>query len=466
LIRVTISCRVEETMATTTHAQSVRTTEREGGLKRVISKRMLVIFVVGDILGTGIYALVGEVAGEVGGAVWTSFALAFALAFITAFAYAELVTKYPHAAGAALYAHKAFKLPFVTFLVAFAVMASGIASASAAARAFGGDYLSTFVELPVVLVALAFVLVLAVINFGGISESVKLNLGLTLIEVSGLLLIIFIGFVALSNGDADTGRAMEFKEGSSVPLAIMGGAALAFYALIGFEDSVNVAEETHDPRRAFPRALFGGLAIAAVIYLAVTFIASAVVPTGSLADSSAPLLEVVRRGSLDISPRLFSVIALVAITNTALINMIMASRLTYGMGRQKVVPEVFARVHPQRQTPWVGIIFTTLIAIALVTTGEVETLADTTVVLLLAVFILVNISVLILRRDRVDHDHFHAPSALPVIGAIVCVALMTQQEAAIFLRAGILLLIGVILYGINYLFTGRAGKLDAHELTK
>jgi APA family basic amino acid/polyamine antiporter len=452
-------------MATTTPVPSATTTDG-GGLRRVIGHRMLLIFVVGDILGTGIYALVGEVAAEVGGAIWTSFAVAFTLAFITAFAYAELVTKYPHAAGAALYTHKAFKRPFFTFMVAFAVMASGIASASAAARAFGGDYLSTFVELPVVLVALLFIGLLAAINFRGISESVKVNLGLTLIELGGLLLIIIIGAMVLFSGDGEPGRAFEFKEGSSVPPAIMGGAALAFYALIGFEDSVNVAEETRDPRRAFPQALFGGLVITALVYFAVTFTASLVVPTGRLADSSGPLLEVVRAGPLSIPPRMFALIALVAITNTALINMIMASRLTYGMGRQGVVPRVFARVHEERKTPWVGIIFTTLIAISLVTTGEVETLADTTVVLLLAVFVVVNISVLVLRSDHVEHDHFRAPTFLPVLGALVSVALMTQQEGAIFLRAGILLLVGAALYGINYLVAGRTRELDARELGK
>ena len=454
-------------MSTITRDPSTRTAESgDGGLKRVIGRRMLLIFIIGDILGTGIYALVGEVAAEVGGAIWTSFAVAFALAFITAFAYAELVTKYPHAAGSALYAHKAFKRTFFTFMVAFAVMASGIASASAAARAFGGDYLTTFVELPVVLVALLFVAMLAAINFRGISESVKVNLGLTLIELGGLLLIVLIGAVVLVTGDGDPGRALEFKEGSSVPFAIMGGAALAFYALIGFEDSVNVAEETRDPQRAFPRALFGGLVITALVYFAVTFTASLVVPTERLADSSGPLLEVVRAGPLSIPPRAFALIALVAITNTALINMIMASRLTYGMGRQGVVPKLFARVHEGRRTPWVGILFTTLIAFALVTTGEVEALADTTVVLLLAVFVVVNISVLVLRRDRVDHDHFRAPTFLPVLGAVVCVVLMTQQEGAIFLRAGILLLVGAALYGINYLVAGRSPELEAEELAK
>jgi basic amino acid/polyamine antiporter, APA family len=271
---------------------------------------------------------------------------------------------------------------------------------------------------------------------------------------------------ALVGGDGDPGRAFEFKEGSSVPLAILSGAALSFYALIGFEDSVNVAEETKGPRRSYPRALFGGMVVAAVVYLAVTFTASMVVATKQLTGASAPLLEVVKEGPIGLPLRLFAVIALVAITNTALINMIMASRLLYGMGNQGIVPRVLSKVHGQRRTPYVSIVFTTLLALALVTTGEVETLADTTVVLLLSVFVLVNVSVLVLRRDRVEHDHFRAPGFFPIAGVIVSLALLTQQEAEIYLRAGILLVVGVALWIVNRAIAGRTEELDAAEITK
>ena len=226
----------------------------ETTLRRVISSRMLLIFVVGDILGAGIYALVGEVGAEVGGAIWTAFTAALVLAVFTACAYAELVTKYPQAAGSALYVNRAYRVPFLTFMVAFAVMASGITSASTLSRAFAGDYFKEFIDLPLVLVALAAILLVAAINLRGISESVKVNVALTAVEVTGLALIVLIGAVALGQGDADFGRNFEFKEGESVFLAIIGGASLAFYALIGFEDSVNVAEEARDRSRAFPRA--------------------------------------------------------------------------------------------------------------------------------------------------------------------------------------------------------------------
>ena len=219
---------------------------------------MLTVFVIGDVLGAGIYALVGEVAGKVGGAIWTSFLLAGVLAAFTATAYAELVTKYPQAAGAALYANKAFKRPFVTFLIAFAVMCSGVASAATLATAFGGDYLSEFVTLPKILVGVVFLGVLALINFRGIKESVKLNLGLTAIELTGLLLVTAIGLAFILDGGGDPGRALEFKSGEAVPLAMLSGASLAFFALIGFEDSVNVAEETQEPSRIFRRRCSSG----------------------------------------------------------------------------------------------------------------------------------------------------------------------------------------------------------------
>ena len=263
--------------------------EQETKLARRVGPVLLLFFIVGDILGGGIYALVGEVGAETGGAIWTGFLTAFILAALTACSYAELVSKYPRAAGAALYVNRAFKRPFVTFMVAFAVMASGITSASTLARGFGGDALAEFVDVGVIPVAIVFLIVVAIVNMRGIAESVRLNAVLTCVEVGGLLLLIVIGVAAIGDGGTDLGRNLEFKEGVSPIFAVISGAGLAFYALIGFEDSVNIAEEVRRPSRNYPRILFGGLAIAGVLYMLVTLVASAVVPTGILAESSAPL---------------------------------------------------------------------------------------------------------------------------------------------------------------------------------
>jgi amino acid transporter len=444
---------------TTAGSASASSQSREGrGLKRVIGPNLLFFFILGDMLGGGIYALVGEVGAEVGGAIWTAFLAAFVLAALTACAYAELVTKYPYAAGAALYVNKAFKVPFVTFMVAFAVMASGITSAGALSKAFAGDYFAQFMDAPELGVALVFFAIVMVINLIGISESVKTNAAFTTIEVIGLLIIIMIGIFALFGGDADPGRALEFKEGTSPLLLIVAGTTLAFYALIGFEDSVNVAEEVRDPTRAFPRALFAGLIVAGLVYLLVTLVASMVVNTNQLANSDAPLLEVVKEGPVDLPLKLFALIALFAVSNGALLNMIMASRLVYGMANQGIVPRVFRTLLPGRRTPWLAILFTTALGVVLIITGDLGVLADTTVMLLLIAFALVNVAVLVLRRDSVDHDHFTAPTFAPVLGAVISVFLITQNEAEIYARAGILLAIGLVFWVVNRVFHGPPDK--------
>jgi len=425
--------------------------EGDGGLKRAITPGLLLFFIVGDILGGGIYARVGQVAGDTGGAIWVAFALALVMAAFTAGSYAELVGKYPRAGGAGLYVHRAFGRPFVTFVIAFAVVASGITSASALARAFGGDYLSAFVDVPVVLTALGLLLLICAVNLRGIEESVKINVVFTLVEMGGLLLIVVVAAVAIAGGDAEPGRAFELKEDASMLGAALAGAAIAFYALIGFEDSVNVAEETQEPARTYPKALFGALAIAGTLYLLVTIGASMVVPTDDLAASSGALLEVIRQGPLDIPEKLFAAIGLLALSNGALINMIMASRLLYGMAQEGVVPGPFAAVLAGRRTPWFAIGFTSAIAAVLVATGDLASLADTTVALLVVVFAIVNVCVLVLRRETVDHEHFVVPTFVPLVGVAISIALLTQIEAATYGRAAILIALGVVLWAVNWL---------------
>ncbi len=192
------------------------------------------------------------------------------------------------------------------------------------------------------------------------------------------------------------------------------------------------------------------------------------VDTETLAESTGPLLEVVKVAGLEFPPGLFAIIALLAVTNTALINMIMASRLVYGMSSEGIVPKVLGRVHRTRQTPYVAIAFTVLIALTLVSTGDLAGLADTTVLLLLLVFVVVNISVLVLRREPDDTPaegddgpSFRAPTWVPVVGALVSLVLaspVTGRDADVYVRAGILLGIGVVLYVINRLVVG---KVDA-----
>ncbi|WP_054814272.1 APC family permease [Nocardia arizonensis] len=430
-------------------------------LKRVMGPGLLLLFVVGDILGTGIYALTGKVAAEVGGAVWVPFLVAFLVALVTGFSYLELVTKYPHAAGAALYTHKAFGVHFLTFMVAFAVMSSGITSASTAARAFAANFAAAFefdlgTGIGVTLVSLAFMLVVAAINLRGVSEGVKLNVVLTCVELTGLLIVIVIGLWALGFGNGDFGRLVDFDTGDRSAIGgVIVATTLAFYAMVGFEDSVNMAEECKEPTRIFPKVLLAGLLMTGLIYVLVSITAVALVPADQLGEGDTPLLEVVEAGAPAFPTHIFAFITMFAVANSALINMLMASRLLYGMARQGVVPYALGRVNASRRTPHVAIAFTTVLALGLILfVGEVPELGGTTALLLLAVFTVVNIAVLVLRRDRVEHAHFRAPTPLPVVGALTCGFLVTpwtDRNPQQYTIAGILLAVGVALWGLNYL---------------
>lgn len=233
----------------------------EPSLHRVMGPWLLLLFIVGDILGTGIYALTGQVANQVGGVVWLPFLVAFAVAMVTAFSYLELVTKYPQAAGAALYTHKAFGVHFITFIVAFAVMCSGITSASTASRAFAANMSSAFgLGLSggwgITLIGLGFMALVAIVNLRGVGESVKANVVLTCVELTGLLIIITIGMMAIAAGQGDVSRVMQFKTTADGGMfwPVIAATTLAFFAMVGFEDLVNMAEETKDPSRIFRRS--------------------------------------------------------------------------------------------------------------------------------------------------------------------------------------------------------------------
>ncbi len=421
-------------------------------LKRAITGPMLLLFILGDVLGAGVYALAGTIAGEVGGAIWVPLLIALCFAMLTAGSYAELVTKYPHAGASAVFAGKAFKSPLISFLVGFCMLAAGVTSAAGLSLAFAGDYMAPFIDLPPHIVALIFLVVIALLNARGIKESLSANLVMTVIEVSGLLLVIIAAVWFFRSGNGDLSRAVQFKEGVNPAFAVLGAALLAFYSFVGFETSANLAEEVRNVRTVYPRALFGALLIAGAIYMGVGIAAATVMPTEQLVHSSAPLLEVVKASNLGIPPRLFAFIALVAVANGALLTMIMSSRLAYGMSRQGLLPNALSNVLPERRTPWVAIVATTVVAIILTLTGSLATLAETVVLLLLFVFISTNLAVLVLRKDTVEADHFRVPTWVPVLAIVSCLILLTQQSAETWLRAGALMLVGVALY-----FLARVG---------
>jgi amino acid transporter len=454
-------------------AMTVEKTEERVALKRVMGPGLLLLFVVGDILGTGVYALTGKVANEVGGAVWLPFLCAFVVALLTATSYLELVTKYPQAGGAAVYTHKAFGIHFLTFLLTFAVMCSGLTSASSASKAFAANFFTAIeVDKPtgsaLMIGALGFMTLVALVNLRGVGESVKANVVLTVIELSGLLIIIIIGIWALLNGDGDTSRLTDFKtpEGDNAFGAVTAATALAFFAMVGFEDSVNMAEETKDPVRIFPKVMLTGLCITGAIYVLVAISAITLVAPDDLGEGNAPLLKVVEAGADWFPLQVFAWITMFAVANSALINMLMASRLLYGMANEEVLPSPLGKVLRGRRTPWIAIIFTSLLAFALIGFADLAALGGTTALLLLCVFTLVNVAVLVLRRDKVEHKHFKAPTVMPMLGVVMCAYLaspLSGRASADYRIAGWLMLVGVGLWGLTWYLNTYVFKKEKKE---
>ncbi|WP_165065504.1 APC family permease [Marisediminicola senii] len=444
-------------------------------LKRSITGRLLFFYVLGDVLGSGIYVLIGAVAGEVGGAFWLAFAIGVSVATITGLAYAELVTKYPQAAGAALYVNKAFKRPMLTFLITICMLSASFAATASLANGFARYFGSVFTASPVLIVTLVFVVALSVINFIGITESVVLNMVMTFIEVSGLIIVVVIGIIHVTQGNADPGVLVQFDTGETIPIfAVVAGVALAFFAMTGFENAANVAEETIDPARTFPRALIGGMIAAGVIYVLVAMSAALVVPVDTLAGSDAALLEVIRAGVLPISVAvmvvIFAVIAMVAITNTTLVAVVTQSRILYGMAREDVVPSMFGRIHHTRRSPWVALLFAAVVVTALLIVGSilndaigidvVTTLASVTVVFLLFIYALVIVSALKLRGHDEHDDSYRANTPLLYVGllgnAVLLVYVIVDDPSSLIWVAGLLAL-GFLLYLSKRLFSSKKG---------
>ena len=412
-------------------------------LHRSLGFWALVFYGVGDILGAGIYALVGKVAGVAGAASWAAFCVALFVAGLTALSYAELGGRFPRSAGESFFAEQAFGRPALAFVVGWIVLCSGVLSLATVSVAFGG-YMSGLVPgLPPKAFVAGILLLLAALNFRGMRESSMTNIIATLVELSGLLIVIVAGALFLGRSSDHSAAATLQASAAAGWTGIARGAALGFFAFIGFEDMVNVAEEVKDPGRDMPRAILTALVLTGIVYLAVVIVATSVVAPKTLASSEAPLLLVVEQSTAAIPGGLFSLIALFAVANTGLLNFIMGSRLIYGMSRQGLFPELLGRVHPARRTPHWAILAVLAAALLLALSGTLSYLAGTTSLLLLMVFFTVHVSLIVIKR-RTDSPirTFCAPAVAPILGAVSCIALMPFVPRGSLLTAALILAMG------------------------
>ena len=399
---------------------------KTGSLKRSLSLSLVTYYGLGNILGAGIYVLIGKVAGHAGLFAPLSFVIASLVAALTAFTYAELSSRYPLSAGEAIYLQRSFNISSLSLLVGLLIVFAGIISAATITRGFVG-YIQVLIELPEELIMFLLVTLLGSVAAWGITESVRTAAFFTIIEILGLLLIIIVA----SPKALDSSIPLPDIQSLSDPIILQGifvGAFLAFYAFIGFEDMVNVAEEVKDPIKVMPKAILIALSVATVLYFLIAFLCIAIVSPAELALSDAPLALVYEQAT-GRQPVLISIIGIFAVVNGALIQIIMASRIFYGLSREGWLPKLIGRVNPKTKTPINATIIVSVLIIIMALWLPIETLAKATSFLLFLVFTMVNVALWhIKRRERFHPENIiKLPLWVPIAGAVTSFTFVVFQ---------------------------------------
>lgn len=390
-------------------------------LRRRLGPGLLTAYGVGVMVGAGIYVLVGAVAGQAG--LWAplSFLLAAVVAMPTALAFSELSARIPEAAGDSAYIEAGLGLHWLAMLVGGINIAAGSIAAAAVLRG-GAGYFTALVPVAPEVAIIAAGVILTLIALVGVLESLAFAAAMTFIEVAGLLIVSWAGLVA------------EPVAAWSAPLppvawsGVIAASVFAFFAFIGFDDLVNMAEEAKNPGRDMPRTILASLTITAILYMLVTFAAVRSVPQDVLGGSQRPL-ALVWETATGRSAAFLSAIAVAAALNGILAQIVMASRVLFGLGRRSPVLSVFNRTHPRFGTPVIATVLCGTAATLAALLLPVTTLAEVTSALLLAVFAVVNLS-LIRLKARVPASPFRVPVFVPVLGLLACLAaLVTMLEA-------------------------------------
>jgi len=391
-------------------------------LRRRLGLALLVLYGTGITVGAGIYVLIGAVAGHAGIYSPWSFVLAAVVMALTVASYAELSTRYPVSAGEAAYVRAAFQSRVLSTAIGLLTVATGIVSSAAVTLGSAG-YIQQFVDLPRGPIVVMVVLALGVVAAWGILESVVLASLFTVIEVGGLVIIIVAGIHA---GLPVTATIAHLPPLDATVLSGIGfGSLLAFFAFIGFEDLANVVEEAKVPQRDIPRAMILTLSISTLLYVLVAAVAVSSGPIERLASAPAPL-SLVFREVAGVSPATISAIAIVATLNTILAQMTMAARVVYGLARERELPAIFARVHRGTGTPLVATVCMAALVVPLALFVPLTPLAEGTSLATLALFALVNLSLLRLRYRGVpsSNPHVIVPIWMPATGFVTCLAMM------------------------------------------
>lgn len=419
--------------------------DKDNSLKRSIGLFGLILYGTGNILGAGIYGLIGKVTGAMGNGAWLAFLVSMVAAGLTGLSYASVGSRYPKAGGAVYASARAFKNSFISYTVGFMVMMSGLLSMATATRIFSGYLNELLPGLSPSLLILGFVCLMTGLVFRGMKESLWFNVVCTSIELGGLLFVIavglpFIGDVSYLDFTSPSNPAGHLSLG-----LILTGATLTFYSFIGFEDILNVSEEVKEPAKTVPRGLIIALLCSSLVYVAVSFVAVSVLDKGTLSNSAQPMVDIVAKAAPWMPASLFSYIALFAVSNTVLLNFITTSRLILGMSRQGLLPSFLQKIHPKRNSPQTAVLVIGAILLVLAMIGEVTTLAKATAIMLLCSFMVVNASLVVLKRREKVEGTFEVPTFVPVSGFILCLLLLSQADKAAWLvPLGVFATIGIL----------------------
>ncbi|MHA1986419.1 MAG: APC family permease [Promethearchaeota archaeon] len=427
-------------------------------LKRKVSLFALTVYGVGNVLGAGIYALIGEVVGITGNLSWFAFLLASITGALTGLSYAELSTMFPKSAAEFVYTEQAFKKRVLSFSLGWIIIFSGILSAATVALAFG-RYLSGLIGNSSIFLVISFavllVTILSAINLVGIKTSTRTNIIFTLIEASGLIIIIIIGIPSFGTVDYFT------LPPASTFTAVLSAIALIFFAYIGFEDIANIAEEVKEPQKNLPKAIIYSIIITTVIYCLTALSVVSILDYNVIASSEAPLDDVATVVLGPVGGIIMSSIALFATANTVLIMMIVTSRMMYGMARDKALPKGLRKISPEFRTPTLAVVLTMCFTIVPILFGDITLIAEATVFGVLINFILVNISLIVLRKTKPDMErpfklkpNFGWVPVVALLGAFICIALLFTFNWVV-----ILIQVIIVICGIG-LFYGLRSKMD------
>ena len=418
-------------------------------LERSLSLTQVTLMSIGIILGAGIYVVIGEASGLAGNMLWFSFIIAAIVATFSGLSYAELSSRFPSAAAEYTYVDRSFgkRLAWVT---GWLIIAGCIIGSATVAIGFS-NYFSALFQTPVLLTSIATLLIIGVVLFLGVQETASLTIIFTIIEVIGLIIIIFIGLPSIGTVDYFT-LAESFQ-------GVIKAGVLIFFGYLGFEGIARLAGETKNPEKTIPKAILLSIAITTVFYILVGIVAISVVPFQELATAEAPLALVAERVFGSNSFLILSVIALFSTFNTALVMLLSGSRIVYGMAEEKGLPTVFSKVSNKTKSPWIAVIAVVFAAMCFTLLGDLKTIANLTNFTVFAVFIIVNAVVIYLRYRKPVTTGFLSPFSIgrlplfPVLGIITSCFMMINVELHVLLMGLGLIMAGFILQYVYYSFS-------------